>query len=87
MPTHLTHGLSFVLRAPWQGGTGAVSNVVTRYAGHPVDDQVGRAEARHARRAEGCWAGTTAGAATLTFQVDRVRTRTVDGHPTQSPLV
>jgi hypothetical protein len=84
--TNRTHGLSFVLRAPWQGGTGAVPNMVTRYAGHAVGDPIGRAAARHAARAEGCWAGTTADTARLTFRVDRVKTRTVDGHPTHSPL-
>jgi hypothetical protein len=87
VPTRLTHGLSFVFHAPWEGGTGAVPNVVTRYAGQAVGHSVDRDAARHARRAEGCWAGTTADAARLTFQVDRVRTRTVDGHPTRSPLV
>ncbi len=84
--TSRTHGLSFVLDAPWAGNTGAVPNMVTRYAGHRVGTVVHRPGARHARRAEGCWAGTGAGAARLTFRVDRVRVRTVDGHRAKAPL-
>lgn len=84
--TRLTHGLSFVLRAPWEGNTGAVPNMVTRYAGHRVGAVVHREAARHARRAEGCWAGTSSAAARLSFQVDRVRVRTLDGRPTKAPL-
>jgi hypothetical protein len=84
--TARTHGLSFVLRAPWQGNTGAVPNVVTRYAGHRVDAAVTRTAARHASRATGCWAGTTSSAATLTFRVGRVHARTLSGEPTYLPL-
>lgn len=87
LPTARTHGLSFVLDAPWEGNSGAVPNMVTRYAGHRVGTVVHRDDARHARRAEGCWAGTSAGSARLTFQVDRVRVRTLDGQPTPAPLV
>ncbi|CAI9404249.1 hypothetical protein [Nocardioides sp. T2.26MG-1] len=86
MRTRLTHGLSFVLDAPWAGNIGAVPNLVTRYAGHEVGSAVDRHDARHGRRAEGCWAGTRADAATLTFRVDRVRARTPDGQPTTIPL-
>ena len=84
--TRLTHGLSFVIDAPWGGNTGAVPNMVTRYAGHRAGTLVGRADARHGRRAEGCWAGTGATEARLVFQVDRVAVRTVDGHRAEAPL-
>lgn len=84
--TARTHGLSFVLRAPWAGNTGAVPNIVTRYAGHRVGSLVHRGDARHARRAEGCWAGTGAETARLVFRVDRVAVRTVDGHRAKAPL-
>ncbi len=86
VPTRRTHGLSFVLRAPWEGNTGAVSNIVTRYAGRAVDSAVSRKAARHARHAEGCWAGTSMNALTLDFHVSRVRARTLDGAPTHIPL-
>ena len=73
--------------APWAGNTGAVPNMVTRYAGHRVGTVVDRSDARQARRAAGCWAGTRADSARLTFRVDRVRVRTPDGHRTKAPLV
>jgi hypothetical protein len=82
-----TKGLSFVVRAPWEDNTGAVSNIVTRYAGHAIDSVVDRDAARHAGKAEGCWAGTTLDRVRLDFRVDRVATRTLDGRPTQMPLV
>jgi len=85
--TTRTHGLSFVFRAPWDGGTGAVPNVVTRYAGHDVGSLVSRRAARHARKAEGCWAGTTLGRVRLDLYVARVSARTLGGDPTRIPLV
>jgi hypothetical protein len=84
--TGRTHGLSFVLRAPWQGNTGAVPNIVTRYAGRTVDSLVTRKAARHGTRAEGCWAGTSMDALTLDFHVARVRAITLTGAPTYIPL-
>lgn len=82
-----TRGLSFVLRAPWEGNTGAVSNVVTRYAGHRVDSAISRTAARHAAKAQGCWAGTSLGDVTLDFHVARVAAKTLDGKDTRLPLV
>ena len=84
--TTRTQGLSFVIRAPWQGDTGAVSNVVTRYAGQRIDAGVSPSEARHGRRAEGCWAGTTSPVMRLHFRVGRVPATTLDGHETHVPL-
>ncbi len=59
---------------------------MTRYAGHPVDSFVSRRAARHADRAEGCWAGTDGDDVRLSFRVARVRARTLDGHRTRIPL-
>lgn len=84
--TTRTQGLSFTIRAPWQGNTGAVSNIVTRYAGHSVDTAVGRDAARHGKKAQGCWAGTTVDDIRLDFHVARVAAKTLDGQPTQIPL-
>lgn len=84
--TSRTHGLSFVLRAPWEGNTGAVPNMVTRYRGQKVDDGVTRAEARHGTHAEGCWAGTSVDSVRLDFHVARVPGTTLPGEPTQIPL-
>ena len=75
-----------MLRAPWEGNTGAVSNIVTRYAGHSVDTAVGRHAARHGKKAQGCWAGTTVDDIRLDFHVARVAAKTLDGQPTQIPL-
>jgi hypothetical protein len=84
--TSRTHGMSFVLRAPWEGNTGAVPNIVTRYRGQKVDSYVSRDEARHATRAEGCWAGTTSPVMRLHFHVGRIAGKTLEGDPTQIPL-
>jgi hypothetical protein len=84
--TARTHGLSFVLHAPWQGNTGAVPNMVTRYRGQKIDNGVTLTEARRARRAEGCWAGTTVDVARLDFHVARVPARTLTGERTHLPL-
>jgi len=84
--TARTQGLSFVLRAPWQGDTGAVPNIVTRYRGHQVDSAIGRTGARHGTHAEGCWAGTTVDRVRLDFHVARVPATTLTGDPTQIPL-
>ena len=84
--TARTQGLSFVLHAPWQGNTGAVPNMVTRYRGQKIDNGVTFTEARQGRRAEGCWAGTTVDVARLDFHVARVPARTLSGERTQIPL-
>jgi hypothetical protein len=86
VPRSLTHGMSFVLRAPWEGNTGGVPNMVTRYAGHAVDSFVSRRAARNADRAEGCWAGASTDTVRLSFRVARVPGRTLDGHRTRIPL-
>jgi hypothetical protein len=82
-----THGMSFVLRAPWQGDTGAVPDIVTRYRGMEIGDRVTLAEARAGRYAEGCWAGTNVDSVRLDFAVTRLRARTLTGDPTHIPLV
>jgi len=84
--TSHTKGLSFALRAPWAGNTGAVPNIVTRYAGQAVGSFVTRTTARHAARAEGCWAGTDASHIRLNFHVARVRGKSVTGDVTRMPL-
>jgi hypothetical protein len=82
-----TAGMSFIIHAPWEGNTGAVSNIVTRYAGHGIDSFVSRDAARHGAQAEGCWAGTTTGGRVqLDFHVARVPAKTLPGEPTHIPL-
>jgi hypothetical protein len=84
--TSNTRGMSFLVTAPWEGNTGAVSNIVTRYVGHSIDSFVGQDAARHSRRAEGCWAGTRVDEMRLSFHIGRVPAKTLDGQPTQIPL-
>ena len=84
--TSRTKGLSFVIRAPWEGNTGAVANIVTRYSGHAVDSPISRDVARHAKKAEGCWAGTRLDSVRLDFHVSRVAAKTLDGRSTHIPL-
>jgi hypothetical protein len=81
-----TRGMSFVLRAPWAGNTGAVPNIVTRYAGHAAGSFVTRRAAHHAGRAEGCWAGTGSSDHRLDFRVARVVGKSVTGEDTLMPL-
>lgn len=86
VPTNKTKGMSFALRAPWAGNTGAVPNIVTRFGGTAIDQAVGVHRARHSTHAEGCWAGTTVDDMTLYFRVARVDALTMTGHPTKIPL-
>jgi hypothetical protein len=69
VPTDRTRGLSFELEVPWQDFTDARLNVVTRYAGHAVGDRVTARQAKHAKRAFGCWAGTDRARARLDLRV------------------
>jgi hypothetical protein len=86
VPASRTRGMSFVLRAPWAGNTGAVPNLVTRYGGAQVDSQVTAEAARHGRHAEGCWAGTQLDDVTLDFRVRKIDGSTLTGEPTKIPL-
>ncbi|GAA4382072.1 hypothetical protein GCM10023146_44410 [Nocardioides caricicola] len=76
VPTRRTHGLSVLVRAPWEGHTGYVTTVAMRYARQQAGDVVGFREARHTRNASACWAGTGAGKVTIPVTVRKVR---VDG--------
>jgi hypothetical protein len=86
MQTARTHGLSFTIWAPWEGDIDAVLNMATRYRGFGAGSSVTADDARSARHAEGCWAGTSARHATLHFQVVRLDSTTVTGDATQIPL-
>jgi hypothetical protein len=73
VPTARTPGLSVMVRAPWEGATGYVTNVVFRYRGMQPGTKVGFAQARRLTRASGCWAGTASADVTLRVKVRRVR--------------
>jgi hypothetical protein len=82
-----THGMSFMLHAPWQVDPTAIPNIVTRYRGHGVDSFVTRTRARRGKHAAGCWAGTSLNSVSLDFHVARVAGKTATGDPTPVPLV
>ncbi|MBO0845129.1 MAG: hypothetical protein J2P22_06905 [Nocardioides sp.] len=82
-----TDGMSFAFRAPWARNFYAVPNAVTQYAGHSIDSTIGRKVAHHARRAEGCWAGTRLGSVRLDFHVTPVHAAGQPGEPITAPLV
>lgn len=85
VPTGRTSSMSITVQAPWDGGIGAVPNVVFRYAGKQPGDTVTRAEAAKAKRAAGCWVGTEDAAITIPITVAHARTKAVDGSPTHTP--
>jgi hypothetical protein len=81
-----THGLSFVVWAPWAGNIDAATNFVTRDAGTVVGSRQTRSQAHTAKHAEGCWAGTSSSDATVRFRVVRVPARSVTGQRTHIAL-
>lgn len=68
VPTRRTVGMSIDLDPRWSKFE-AHTNVVIRYAHARVGQRIDVATARHKRRAEGCWAGTTAAKVTLRVRV------------------
>jgi hypothetical protein len=82
VPTRRTHGLSASLMAPWEGNTGAVTQIVFRYDHEQVGSTVDDREARGKRRASGCWAGTKDKQVLLPLTVRKARIPGVDGTPT-----
>jgi len=87
VPSRRTNGMSFVVRAPWAKGLDAVPNAVTRYGGHSIDSVITRKIARHARHAEGCWAGTKMNSVQLDFHVARIHSESAAGDPITAPLI
>ena len=67
-----THGLSASVRAPWEGNTGYITQVVFRYGHEAVGSKVAFTEATHKKRGAGCWAGTDKDAVTIPLQVRKL---------------
>ena len=78
VPAKRTHGMSFELHVPWEDYTGAVLNVVTRYAGQAPGASRDPRTAKASEYAFGCWAGTSRTTARLHFHVARF---TFEGSP------
>jgi hypothetical protein len=86
VPRQRTHGMSFELRAPWEGGTDSVPNVVTRNRGQDVGQRWTATRAKASKRAEGCWAGTSKAHVRLRFRVARVATKDYSGKSTHAAV-
>ncbi|HET7357569.1 MAG TPA: hypothetical protein VFJ09_12915 [Nocardioidaceae bacterium] len=84
VPTRRTVGMSIDLYPRWSKFE-AHTNVVIRYARTRVGQRVDAATARHKRRAEGCWAGTTASQVTLRVRVIRFPFTDYAGHHGYAP--
>ena len=72
VPTEKTHGLSVMVRTPWEGHTGYATMAVFRYQGLAVGERIGFNRARAMTKASGCWAGTDETQASLRIKVRRV---------------
>jgi hypothetical protein len=72
VPTWTTPGMSFRLSGTTREDINAAPVVVVQYKGYKPGSVVTKAQARKAKRASGCWAGTSASRVTL-----RLRTMTV----------
>lgn len=81
LPTARTQGLSFEIYAPWDNACDCNTNIVTRYRGIDPGQRLRDTVARDKRKAEGCWAGTTASRVTMTVHVARFRARQLNGQP------
>lgn len=73
VPTAYTPGLSTSIRAPWEGQTGYVTQVVMRYKGEDPGTRISSPVARSKSRGTSCWAGTTKDAVTITVVARKVR--------------
>lgn len=74
VPTSRTAGMSFNLDASWRVDINAEPVIVTQYQGFAAGDRVSAAQAKSAKKATACWAGTNEAAITLSVRVGRVMT-------------
>ena len=72
VPTDRTAGLSIGISPPWEAAVPYETMVALRYQGYAPGDKVSYSDVKDAKRASGCWAGTTADAATLKVVVKKV---------------
>jgi hypothetical protein len=79
VPQARTRGLHFQVRDPSEIPTDYMTYVAMRYRGLEVGKPVTNAQAAEARRAFGCWKGTTRESATLAVRVTRFPYRNMAG--------
>jgi len=77
VPTDRTAGMSIAIDTPWDGAVPYQTMVALRYKTFQPGDRVSYSQINDAKRASGCWAGTTAEAATIKVKAKKV---TVMGH-------
>lgn len=76
VPTAYTPGISFTISAPWEGDTGAVSNIVLG-DGSAAGKTLTTMQAKARKKATACWAGTSGPKATIRVSVAKA---TVQGY-------
>ena len=86
VPTDNTPGMSFLLDGPTAAAIDAVPVLVTQYRGHRPGSVVTPAQAKAAKKASGCWVGTSAGSVTLTARATTVRLPAFPADGTATPV-
>jgi hypothetical protein len=92
VPTEQTAGMYFSVDASWPVQINAQPLLVFQYEGAGQGTRVTKAQGRASKRASACWAGTTAGSATIRVTVRRVWQEAFDpggpneGGRTQVPM-
>jgi len=72
VPTDRTAGLSIGISPPWEVAVPYETIVALRYKGYAPGTKISYSDINTAKRASGCWAGTTADTATLKVVVKKV---------------
>ena len=86
VPTDDTPGMSFLLAGPGQAGIDAQPVLVIQYRGYRPGTVVTRAEAKAAKKASGCWLGTSASRITLRARATTVRLPMFPPDGTTTPI-
>ena len=73
VPTDDTPGMSFLVDGPGTENIDALPVLVTQYKGYAPGTVVTRAQAKAAKKASGCWLGTSASSVTLRARAMTVR--------------
>ena len=72
VPIDRTAGLSIAVSPPWETAVPYETMVALRYKGYAPGDKVSYSDINDAKKASGCWAGTTEAALTLKVVVKKV---------------
>jgi hypothetical protein len=86
VPTANTPGMSFLLDGPEPEDINALPVLVTQYAGFKPGSVVSPAQARAAKKASGCWIGTSSSRVTLKARAMTVRLPTFPADGTTTPV-